>query len=82
MADIADAGLSPVLGILNGVQNEMSTAAAGEKDSFAVAATSLAVAEDEMARSSTGTESAAQAEWRNAQSMPWDQQTPARLSAQ
>ena len=63
MADIADAGLSPVLGILNGVQNEMSTAAAGEKDSFAVAATSLAVAEDELARSSTGTESSAEEEW-------------------
>ena len=57
-ADIADAGLSPVLGILNGVQDEMSTAVAGEKDSFAVAATSLAVAEDELARSSAGTDSA------------------------
>ncbi|GAE77906.1 hypothetical protein JCM18918_3830 [Cutibacterium acnes JCM 18918] len=64
--------MSPVLGILNGVQNEMSTAAAGEKDSFAVAATSLAVAEDELARSSTGTESSAEEEWWKAEGMPWN----------
>lgn len=50
----------------------MSTAAAGEKDSFAVAATSLAVAEDELARSSTGTESPAEEEWWKAEGMPWN----------
>jgi len=50
----------------------MSTAVAGEKDSFAVAATSLAVAEDELARASAGTDSAVEEEWWKAEGMPWN----------
>ena len=68
MADIADAELSLVLGILNGVQDEMSTAAVGERDSFAVVAT--AVAEDE--QSSAGSDSATEEEWWKAEGMPWN----------
>ena len=51
----------------------MSTAAAGEKDSFAVAATALAAVEDELERSAVGDDSAEdEEEWWKAEGMPWN----------